>query len=176
MTMPLAPATTTTPRTLPGAVVIARIRRLIYVAVLAGVAYSILARGSKAGCPGGISADGGFLDANGDPSDIAPTCVSLTLSPNPIILIVLVGIVIGALTRVLRWADDDASALRILDRAAAALVLVAAASGVIALVAFGLNPLYGLDGSGTYIWPFPFGAVDLDMTPMAPSSPVIPEG
>ena len=154
---------------LPGAVVIARIRRLIYVAVVAGVVYSLLSTGSRGGCAGGVTGDGGFLDSYGNPSDIAPTCVSLALGPSPLILIVLVATVLVSLGRVLRRAEDEASALRILDRAALTIIVVAAVSGVVVLIAFSLMPLDGFDGSGTLIWPYPFGIVHLQTSPLTTS-------
>jgi hypothetical protein len=155
--------------TLPGAAVIARIRRLISVTVVAGVLYCVFLGASKGGCAGGITGDGGFLDANGDLTDLAPSCVSMSLRPSPLMLLVLAGMVLFALRRVLRRAGDEASAIRILDRTALAVLLVAAVSVVIAQVWFGLIPMYGIGDSGTYIWPFPFATVDFVTSPMTPS-------
>lgn len=152
---------------LPGSVVIARIRRLLYVALAAGVLYSMFVSASKSGCPGGITDTGAFIDANGQPTDIAPVCVNMTLRPSPLVLIAIAAIVLWAIDRVLRRADTEASAVRILDRAALAIMIAAAVSVVIAQVWFALTPLYGLDGAGTYLWPFPFGSVDLQTSPMS---------
>jgi hypothetical protein len=169
MTIPQQLAAPQKASMLPGAAVIARIRRLISVAVGAGAVYSIFTSGSRGGCAGGISGDGGFIDANGDPTSIAPTCVTMALRPSPIILIALVGIIVWALGRVLRRAEGEASALRMIDHAALAITALAVASLVIAHVWFTLIPLDGIDGSGTYIWPFPFATVELQTSPMVGS-------
>ncbi|KAA9147243.1 hypothetical protein F6B41_15405 [Microbacterium lushaniae] len=84
-------------------------------------------------------------------------------------VIIFTGMVLFALRRVLRRADDEASAIRIIDRTAVAVIVVAVVSVVIAQVWFSLIPLYGIDDSGTYIWPFPFATVDLVTSPMTPS-------
>ena len=151
---------------LPGAVIIARIRRLLVASIVAGILYSTITHASKSGCPGGVDANGNFIDASGNPTDIPPECVSLTLGPSPVILILMGVIVLWALGRVLRRAESEAAALRILDRAALAVGILAAVSVVVAQVWFALIPLGGIDGSGSYIWPFPFGVVDMQTMPM----------
>ncbi|ANG85005.1 hypothetical protein [Microbacterium aurantiacum] len=40
---------------------------------------------------------------------------------------------------------------------------------VVAQVWFWVLPLYGIDGQGTYVFPFPFGSVDVVTTPMPTS-------
>jgi len=155
--------------TLPGSAIVQRIRRLIVVTISAAILYSALLAGSKGGCAGGITASGMFVDQNGDATDVAPTCVNLALRPNPMMFLLFGAILLWAVHRVLRKAPDDASALRILDRAAVITGLLAVAAIVIANVWFALIPLYGIDGSGTYIWPFPFGAVDFQTSPMTSS-------
>ncbi|UNK69589.1 hypothetical protein [Microbacterium sp. H1-D42] len=150
---------------LPGFEVVARIRRLLVVGVLAALGYAAFMSASKGFCPGGVS-DGGFIDAAGNPTDVAPTCVNLTLRPSPLILAAIAVIVFWALTRVLRRAVDVPSAIRIVDRAAAAIVILVVASVVISQVWFALIPLTDWDGTGTFFYPFPFGSVDMQTSPM----------
>ena len=166
MTTTVDPTVTSATSLLPGAAVIARIRRLLYVTIATGVLYSTFTIGMKAGCPGGVDANGGFIDANGNPTDFPPDCVTLNLGPSPIILILIAGVVLWALGRVLHRADSEASAMRILDRAAIAVIIIAAVSLLIAHVWFALIPLYGVDDTGTYYWPFPFGSVNMQTSPM----------
>ncbi|GAA1923630.1 hypothetical protein GCM10009775_14990 [Microbacterium aoyamense] len=151
---------------LPGAPIIARIRRLIWTAIGSALVYSTFISASKGGCPGGVDADGGFVDANGVATEIAPMCTSLTMRPSWIVLVALAAIVLGVLGRVLRRAEDETAALRMLDRAALAIMVIAGASIVIAQVWFAMIPLDGFGGTGTYVYPFPFGAVELDTYPM----------
>lgn len=151
---------------LPGAAIVARIRRLIVVAVFAAVAYSAFMSASKGYCPGGVTADGSFTDAIGNVVDIAPTCINLTLRPSGLIYLAIVAIVIGALTMVLRRASDQASAMKYLDRAAAGIAILVVLSVIVSQVWFGLIPITDWDGAGTFFYPFPFGSVDLVTTPM----------
>jgi hypothetical protein len=169
MTSAQAQVSETSASLLPGAVVIARIRRLVFVWIAASVLYSLSVVASKSGCAGGVTEDGGFVDANGNSSLLPPECVSLTLGPSPLMLILIGGIVLWALGRVLRSADGEASAVRIVDRASVAIIIVGAGSVVIAQVWFTLIPLYGIGGTGTYFWPFPFGSVDIQTPPMPTS-------
>lgn len=151
---------------LPGGVIIARIRQLVSAAIAAGVLYSVFTSAGKSGCLGGVTGSGGFLDANGTPTDVVPDCVNLALRPSPLLLLLLAVIVLMALGRVLRRAESEASALRVLDRATVIVIALAAASVLIAQVWFALIPLSGIGGEGTYIWPFPFGSVDFQRSPM----------
>ncbi|TFV84409.1 hypothetical protein E4V99_04935 [Microbacterium sp. dk485] len=79
--------------------------------------------------------------------------------------LIFAGVLVGALTRVLRRAADEPSALRILNRAAVAIPALAVTAIVVANVWFSVIPLFGIDDSGTYIWPFPFGSVDFQVEP-----------
>lgn len=154
---------------LPGAAVVARIRRLVVAALIAGVGYATFAAASRAYCPGGFSADGGFVDAAGDPTDVAPQCISVTLRPSPLVLIAIAVIVVWALHAVLRRAADEASALRILDRATLIVAIVAVASLVISQVWFALIPITEWFDTGVLVFPFPFGLVDMVVGPMTAS-------
>lgn len=154
---------------LPGAVIVARIRRLLVTAVIAAFGYGALMTASKGYCPGGVTADGEFIDAAGSLVDMAPTCINLTLKPNGLIYLVLAAIVLYALTVVLRRASDVPSAVRYLDRAAAATAILIVASIIIAQVWFALIPISDWNGSGTFFYPFPFGSVELVTSPMTTS-------
>lgn len=163
-----APATQVARAGLPGAELIARIRRLLITSLAAGVAYLILPRGSRAFCPGGVDGSGGFLDANGDPTGVAPSCIQLTLAPSPLVIIAIAVIVIACLTRLLRRAGTVGEALRILDRAALAIGILVAVSIAVAMVWFWMIPItdWTPAGATSLFFPFPFAAVDVTVTPM----------
>jgi len=74
---------------LPGTAVAARIRRLIVVGVLATVAYSFLIVASRGFCPGGAASDSGLTDDAGTLDGTAPTCISITLGPSPVLYVVI---------------------------------------------------------------------------------------
>ncbi len=154
---------------LPGAAIVARIRRLIVTAVLAALAYSALMTASKGSCPGSMTADGEFIDATGKVVNAAPDCVSLELGPSGLVYLTIVAIVIHALTLVLRHANDVPSAARFLERAAAAIVVLVVASIIIAQVWFAMIPLTEGNSTGPYFYPFPFGTVELVIEPMTTS-------
>ena len=80
----------TTP-TLPGAPILSRLRRTIVVTAVAAVAYGAFMTAGKGGCAGGVSADGGFLDAQGHAVDAAPMCVNMTLHANPFMYAFFIG-------------------------------------------------------------------------------------
>ncbi|OJW00661.1 MAG: hypothetical protein BGO47_02365 [Microbacterium sp. 67-17] len=90
---------------LPGVEIVAAIRRVATVAALALLAYMTFTRGSAGTCVGGVGADGGYIDANGDPTDVAPQCISLALEPSPVVIIAVVLTFIVALTLVIRRAQ-----------------------------------------------------------------------
>ena len=150
---------------LPGAEIVDRIRRLIIVALVAGVSYSVLTAAGKGYCVGGADGAGGFTDAAGNPVDTVPSCVTLTLRPSPMVYFAVAAIILWALTRVLRKANGVASALRVLDRAAVAIGVLVAVSILVSQVWFALIPITEWDGTGTFFYPFPFGAVDMGTTP-----------
>lgn len=152
--------------TLPGAAVIRRIRRLLIWAIGAGVVYGTFGTASRGSCPGGFTGDGGFIDANGDATAVAPQCVQLNLRPSGIVFVVIAVIVIWAITRVLRQATDEAAAMRILDRAVIVIVTGVAAWMVLTLVSFLSIPLDQWDGSAPFWFDFTLGVVEVDQSPM----------
>ncbi|SFR71020.1 hypothetical protein SAMN05428970_1097 [Agromyces sp. CF514] len=153
--------------TLPGAPIIRRIRRLLVVAGATGLIYGVLGTASKGGCPGGVTGDGGFLDANGDPTGVVPMCATLTLRPAPIVFLVIVAIVLIAISRVLRRAGSETAALRTLDLAAVAIVGLTAAWWALTLVSFLSVDVLAWDGVGPFPYPdFMLGDIDIDLSPM----------
>ncbi|WP_429462395.1 hypothetical protein [Microbacterium sp. ZKA21] len=153
---------------LPGAEILMRVRRLIIVGILAAIASWFLISGSKGGCPGGFDVDGGYLDAAGQPTLEQPMCSTLTLRPNGLIPVVLAIAVIWVLGRIIRTAVDQTDAIRMIDRTAAVIAIVAAAGIVISYVWFALTPLPDPSSSYSVFSPFPFARIDVDISPATP--------
>lgn len=152
---------------LPGVEIIARVRRLLLVGLAAAAGYSMFMTSYKGYCPGGVASDGSFTDAAGNATDTAPLCVSLLLQPSVLVFIAIAAIAFAAITMVLRRAADIPSAIRYLDRAAAAIVILAVVSVVISQIWFAMIPITDWDGTGTFFYPFPFGSVELTTEPMS---------
>lgn len=162
MSLTQTPATSPHAASLPGAVVIGRIRRVLITSLIAAVLYPAFMRSSAGSCAGGVDGDGGFVDAAGRAINEAPRCVQLTLSPSPLVyvgiaLIVLVGI--GRVTK----APNESAALRTLDRSAVAVGLLVAVAIVVSQVWLRLVPVEDfLAGSASVFNPFPFGFIDIE--------------
>lgn len=152
--------------TLPGAAIIRRIRGMLLWSVGTAIVYSALSTASQGRCPGGVTGDGGYIDSNGDPTDVAPMCVNLTLRPSPIVFIAIAAIVIIAITLVLRRADSERAALRIIDRAVILMVAVTIGWAALTMVSFFAIPLESWDGVDPFMIPFTFGNTDIDVSPM----------
>ena len=151
---------------IPGASILLRVRGLIWSALGAGLVYGFVTNASRSACPGGgPSPNGGYLDTNGQPTDVAPQCISLTLQPSIILCAAIVIIVLAALTRVLKRANTEVEAFRIIDRAGIVIIAVVAVSIVISHVWFWLIPIADGNGSGTLWFPFPFGSVTMETYP-----------
>ncbi|KKX99782.1 hypothetical protein [Microbacterium sp. Ag1] len=151
---------------LPGVQVIARIRRLLILAVIAALVYPTLMVPSRVTCPGGIDGNGGFFDGSGRPVDEAPLCIQLTLGPSPLVYVGIAAIVLITLGRVMK-ASDERAALRALNRAAIGIAALVAVAIVVSHVWFFLIPMEGFtSGSWTVFSPFPFGNIDVTTTPM----------
>ena len=141
---------------LPGAMIVARIRNLLIVAVVAWVVYSTFTRGQKGTCADASAAvDASFVNR----------CVELRLAPSPLVAIAVIAIVLFALRRVLRTAVVETDAVRILDRAAAIIVEVTIGSVIIGLVWFALIPVPDPSGPISVVYPFPFASGELITTP-----------
>ncbi|UUT34750.1 hypothetical protein [Microbacterium elymi] len=134
------------------------------VTAVAAVAYGAFMTAGKGGCAGGVSADGGFLDAQGHAVDAAPMCVNMTLHANPFMYAFFIGAIVFALSHLLSRVVDIDHAVRVLDRTLLVVVLVAVVGVIVGQVWFALIPLG--DGTGPYFFPFPFGTVDLTTSSM----------
>lgn len=166
--MSLAPTTpeTVAGSSLPGAAVIAKIRRVVIVAVIAALVYPALMVASRSYCPGGVNGSGGFIDSAGQPTDQAPVCIDLTLSPSPLVYIGIAAIVLINLGRVMK-ASGEHTALTTLNRAAIGVSALVGLAIIVSLVWFFLIPMEGFtSGSWTVFSPFPFGSIDVTTTPM----------
>lgn len=152
--------------TLPGAAVLLRTRRLLFWALGATLAYTVLGVASRSYCPGGFTGDGGFVDASGQATDTAPQCVTLSLQPSGIVFAAVAIIVLAAITRVLRSAATETAAIRMLDRTAVVIVVIVAAWTLITQVSFATIPLEGWDGTEPFFFPFAFGDVRVEVTPL----------
>jgi hypothetical protein len=142
-------------------------RSLIVWGLIWAIVYGIFTTASAGRCPGGVTADDGFLDADGQPTDVVPQCIRLTLQPNGWVFVALVVMVLVALTRVLRRAGDEAAAIRTLSRTRIVIAVTVAACIVISLVWFALIPIGEWDGVHTNYWfPFPFASTTLEITPL----------
>ncbi len=152
--------------TVPGAVLIARIRRLLVVSMLGAVAYAMFMGGGKSYCAGGISGAGGFIDGAGQPTTDAPMCIQLALGPSPLVYLAIALIVLLALGRVLR-AGSESAALRTLDRAASGVLALVAVALVVSHVWFAVIPVADIDPrSFTIFSPFPLGSIEVTTAPM----------
>jgi len=93
---------------LPGAVVIAAIRRVLLWSLIAAFLYPVFMTASKGICPGGVDANGGFIDSAGRPVDEAPQCIQLTLAPSPLVYIAIAVIVLTSARRFAPWSGPCA--------------------------------------------------------------------
>jgi Na+/H+-dicarboxylate symporter len=158
--------TDTDPKLLPGAALVVGIRSLVIWGVVAAAVLGTFLRGVHQSCSGALASDGtSFLGADGTPTDIEPRCGTVSMSPSPLVFVLLAAIVIGALTLILRRADDTDQAFRILGNARMALVivtLVALAVGWIAIMTLKVD-----DWSSFALYsPLPFAQFDVDTTPI----------
>lgn len=148
----------------PGGEVLVLIRRLAATGLLAGVGYSMFSTASQGRCPGGITHDGSFIDRLGNPTDVAPSCIEMTLRPSPVVYLVLALIVVVAVSRATR-AESEAAALRTLSWAGLTVILAAVVAVVLAQLSFISIPLEDWDGTG--LPPIPdWLAVDVAVSPM----------
>ncbi|MFE6964158.1 hypothetical protein ACFVAJ_03535 [Agromyces sp. NPDC057679] len=150
--------------TLPGATIIRRIRGMIFSALSTALVYSFVGTASKGGCVGGSPTDG-FMEVNGSPADIAPTCVQLNLRPSAIVFVAIAVTVIVAITLVLRPGRTEASALRVIDRAVVVMIAGTLAFAALTMVSFFAIPLDPPSPGEPFMIPFTFGHVEVDITP-----------
>ncbi|WP_435748753.1 hypothetical protein [Microbacterium sp. PMB16] len=132
-----------------GAAVVGRIRRVLLLSAFAALVYSWMLTGSRGLCVGG--ADGG-----GD-----ARCATLNLKPSFLVYVAIALIVLLALGRVMKAADETA-AIRTLDRAAFGIAVLVIAAIVISQVWFRMIPIEDfLAGTTSVFSPFPFGIIDV---------------
>lgn len=140
---------------LPAGPILVRIRRLLITTAIAGVVYSALGTGSKGQCSG-------MPGTEGQPS--TETCVNITMHPSWIVYVAFAAIVFVAIGRVGRLASTVEQAGRIFDRAAIAVMALAAVSIIVGGLWLALLPFDSLTGTGTTIYPFPFNSPELTVT------------
>lgn len=154
---------------LPGATVIAGIRRALLWMLIAGVLYSAFMTGSKSYCPGGYDGSGGFVDSEGRSVDQAPVCISMQLQPSVLVYVALAAIFLIALGRVTKAADERA-ALRTLERAMYGAGVLVAIALVVSHVWFQSIDLEQFtSGSWSVVSPFPLGVIDVSTEPLTAS-------
>ncbi|WP_017202923.1 hypothetical protein [Microbacterium algeriense] len=151
---------------LPGIAIIAKIRRVLILAVIAALVYPSVMVASQTYCPGGVDGSGGFIDASGQPTDEAPVCIELTLAPSPLVYIGIAAIVLLALGRVMK-ANDESAAVQTLDRAGLGMGVFVVVAIVVSHVWFSLIPMESFSAhSWSVVSPFPFGNIDVTTTPL----------
>lgn len=124
------------------------VRRLVVRALLAGLGYSVLAVASRVQCFGGVDEDGGFIDSQGNPTDVPQRCVAMTLHASPVVYLVLALAVVWAISRAARPGLDAAAAGRTLRRASVGVVVLAVLALVMTFAAFMSVPFDRWDGTG----------------------------
>ena len=154
------------PAGLPGLPTIAGVRRLLVWVLGAGILYSFFTTASKGTCTGGFTGDGGFVDGAGNLTDTAPACVNLTLQPSGLVYAALGFVVLLTLSTVLRKADTELAAMRLLDRAVIVVAGIAVVSVLVSQVWFWFIPLPDGNEIGTLLYPWPFATIDVVTTPM----------
>lgn len=154
------------PNMLSGRVIVARIRKLILTAGFTLMVYSIFTTANRGYCPVDVATDGSLVGSDGNFTEVVPSCVNLMLQPSGLIYLAIFAIIVVTLNFVLRRANDEESALQYLDRAELGIMILAVASLLISQIWFWMIPITDWNGSGTFYFPFPFGAVGLITTPI----------
>lgn len=150
---------------LPGAAVVIGIRSLLIWGIVAATMLATFLRGSMSSCSGGVTGSGGFLDTDGRPADTAPMCGSVTLSASPLVYVAIGLIVVLSLTRILRRADTVDHALRIVNNARMAIVVLTLVTFVVGFWA--ISTVHVEDWSSySLLYPFPFATFDISTRPM----------
>lgn len=149
---------------LPGAAIIVGIRSLLIWAGVAATMLAVFLRGSMSSCSGGVTGSGGFLDADGNATDVAPMCGSVTMSASPLVYAAIALIVLTSLTRILGRADTVDHALRVVNNARMAIVVLTLVTFV---VGFWAISTVRIDDWSSYslFSPFPFATFDISTHP-----------
>jgi hypothetical protein len=143
--------------TLPAGPILVRLRRLLITGAIAALVYTVLSSGSVGTC----SDAGGAV---GSDTPVQTTCATVDLRPSWLVYAAFAVIAFVAIGRVARRATTVAEALRILDRAAAVIVVLALVCGAIGLTWMMLLPVDALTEGGTILFPLPFSAPELTVT------------
>lgn len=143
--------------------VLVLVRRLIITALIAAVGYSVFSTASQGYCPGGVRADGTLIDRLGNPTEVVPACITMTLRPSPLVYLVLALIVARAVTRAVQVERDEA--LRVLGRAGPTVIITTVFAVVLTMAAFFSISLESWDGATAP--PIPgWLVIDVVITPM----------
>lgn len=154
-------------RGLPGQSVLRGVRGVMILGLGMSLVYSILATATMATCPGGVGPDGGFIDAEGNPTDLVPTCISLTLGPNPLVFVVFALVVTGAVSSALKKSTTESDALRYVRSASDVIVTITVVCLVAAHIWFWNIPLMDWRaGDAPFFTPFPFASMTTTISPM----------
>jgi len=137
--------------TLPGVILVERIRRLVLLSVILAAGYGMFVRGQKQWCVG---------------HDSSPaSCSEIVMSPSPLVFVAAAVIVLIALKRVVRAAATDDDARRILGRAATGVILLFVVATVVSLTWLAVVPVPDASGPYTVFFPFPFASGEVHTLP-----------
>ena len=150
---------------LPGAEIIVGIRSLLIWAIVAAGMLALFLRGSMSSCSGGLSGDGGFVDSQGRPSDVAPMCGSVIMSASPLVYVAIALIVLMSLTWILGRADTVDRALRIVNNARMIILVLTLVTFVVGYWAIMTLRVEDWNNYSILI-PFPFTTFDISTNPM----------
>lgn len=137
--------------TLPGVILVERVRRLVLLSVLLACGYGMFVRGQKQSCIGQTSG----------PS----ACTELIMSPSPLVFVAAAVIVLISLKRVVHHAASDDDARRILGRAATGVVVLFVVATVVSLTWLALVPVPDPAGPYAIVFPFPFASGEFRASP-----------
>lgn len=150
---------------LPGAEIIVGIRSLLIWASVAATMLALFLQGSTSSCSGGVTGSGGFLDADGQPTDIAPMCGSVAMSASPLVYVAIALIVLTSLTRILARAHTVDHALRIVNNARMVILVLTLVTFVVGYWAILTLRVEDWNNYSIFI-PFPFTTFDISTNPM----------
>ncbi|GAA3711989.1 hypothetical protein GCM10022377_26810 [Zhihengliuella alba] len=138
---------------LPAAEVFDRLLRILVAATGAGVIYGVLARGSVGGCQ---------LVAPAAPS--APGCMQLTMEPSGWIYLVMALVAIVLISSALRFAANEAAAVRSLRITAIVVSAIPLVALVVAHVFFRFVPFEDWQYGEDFTYFVPFVAIEQELT------------
>ncbi len=151
-----APALAPTSDAVTPAAVSPRRRRLVVLAAISAATYTAFSHASAGRCVGG----------GPDASGTGEGCISVALSPSPLVFLGMAAILLVALARVARPRANARASQRTIDRAAAAIALLAVVSLAVCYLWFATDPTAGWAPGEPFstLLPFPFGSIDIATT------------